>query len=75
MSNQDLSFEEALTRLEELVGKLEEGNLPLDESLQLFAEGIRLTKQCTKQLEEAEKRIGILTENEDGIPLIQEEDL
>lgn len=75
MSKQDLSFEEALTRLEELVGKLEEGNLPLEESLQLFAEGISLTKQCTKQLEEAEKRIGILTENEDGIPMLREEDL
>lgn len=75
MSNKELSFEAALARLEELVGKLEEGDLPLEESLELFAEGIKLTKQCTRQLEEAEKRIGILLESEDGTPFVREEDI
>ncbi len=68
------SFEEALERLEVLVNKLEEGNLPLEESLQLFAEGIQLTRQCSKKLEQAEKQIGILMEDSEGNPVIKEED-
>jgi len=45
MHKTGLSFEEALERLENLVNRLEEGNMPLEESLKLFAEGIQLTKQ------------------------------
>jgi len=69
-----IAFEEALERLEVLVNKLEEGNLPLEESLQLFAEGIQLTRQCSKKLEQAEKQIGILVEDSEGNPAIKEED-
>ena len=68
------AFEEALERLEVLVNKLEEGNLPLEESLQLFAEGIKLTKQCSQKLEQAEKQISILTEDSEGNPALNEED-
>ncbi len=75
MSKSGLSFEEALDRLENLVNRLEEGNMPLEESLKLFAEGIQLTKQCTKQLEQAEKKINLLLEDEDGNPVIKEEEL
>ncbi|SFF93683.1 Exodeoxyribonuclease VII small subunit [Desulfotomaculum arcticum] len=74
-NNKDVSFEKALARLEELVSKLEEGNLPLEESLKLFAEGIELTKKCSRQLEAAEKHINILIEGGDGKPMLQEEDL
>lgn len=75
MNNKELSFEEALARLEYLVNRLEEGNLPLEESLDLFTEGIKLTKQCNKQLEEAEKQICTLVEDEEGNPVIREEEL
>lgn len=71
----DVSFEKALARLEELVSKLEEGNLPLEESLELFAEGIELTKKCSRQLEAAEKQINILLEGKDGKPILQEEEI
>lgn len=70
----NMAFEEALERLEKLVNKLEEGNLPLEESLQLFAEGIQLTRQCSKKLEQAEKHINILLEDGEGNPVIKEEE-
>lgn len=76
MNNDDtLTFEEALSRLEVLVNRLEEGNLPLEESLDLFAEGIKLTKQCSKYLEQAEKQIYVLLEEDDGQVVIREEEL
>jgi exodeoxyribonuclease VII small subunit len=62
----DLRFEDSLTRLEQLVGQLESGNLPLEESLKVFEEGIALARRCAKYLEEAEKRIEILTKDEQG---------
>ena len=55
------SFEEAMTRLEQIVGLLENGGCPLDESLKLFEEGTRLTAFCTKALKEADGRVaGVL---------------
>jgi len=75
MSNDTLTFEEALNRLEVLVNRLEEGNLPLEESLELFAEGIKLTKQCSQHLNQAEKQINLLLEDEQGQLVIQEEEL
>jgi exodeoxyribonuclease VII small subunit len=62
----EIKFEEALTRLEAVVNRLESGELPLDESLRLFEEGVHLTKVCTNRLEEAERRITILLKNERG---------
>ncbi|HXF59692.1 MAG TPA: exodeoxyribonuclease VII small subunit [Candidatus Saccharimonadales bacterium] len=56
------SFETMMKRLEELVHKMERGDLSLDESIRSFEEGIRLVKQCTSVLGEAEKRIQRLTE-------------
>ena len=53
-------FEENLKELEQTVKKLEEGNVSLDEMLTLFENGIRLTKSCTAQLDEAEQKINIL---------------
>ena len=62
----EIQFEEALTRLEAVVNRLESGELPLEESLGLFEEGVHLTKVCTHRLEEAERRVTILLKNERG---------
>ena len=65
-----LSFEGALEQLESTVGRLEEGEMPLEESLELFEKGVALSRRCTETLEAAEKRIELLVaesaENEDG---------
>ena len=70
-----LSFEEALAHLELLVNRLESGNLPLEESLRIFGEGIKLTQQCGEYLNQAEKQINLLLEDNQEITIIQEEDL
>jgi len=57
-------FEESLKRLEDIVAKLEEGDLALEESLKLFEEGIKTSRLCTKQLEEAERKVEILLKGE-----------
>ena len=57
-------FEESLKRLEDIVAKLEEGDLALEESLKLFEEGIKASRLCTKQLEEAERKVEILLHGE-----------
>jgi exodeoxyribonuclease VII small subunit len=60
-------FEGALNKLEKIVSKLEEGDLPLEESLKLFEEGIRLSRFCNQKLDEAEKKVEILSKGKDGI--------
>jgi exodeoxyribonuclease VII small subunit len=57
-----VSFEEQLAALEQVVERLERGELPLDESVRLFEEGMRLSEACKKQLEDAEGRIQVLVE-------------
>ncbi len=52
-----MSFEKKLTRLEEIVGKMEAGELSLDESLKLFEEGVKLSRDCNKELSEAEQKV------------------
>ena len=61
-----LKFEEAMARLETIVSELEKGDLPLDESLKIFEEGIRLSKTCLKMLDEAERKVEILIQDKDG---------
>ena len=61
-------FETALKRLEEIVRKLENGELSLDSALQLFEEGIKLSRFCHTKLEEAERRVEILVKNSSGQP-------
>jgi len=61
-----LSFEGALEQLETTVGRLEEGEMPLEEALALFEKGVVLSRQCTETLEAAEKRIEILVAEEGG---------
>jgi exodeoxyribonuclease VII small subunit len=53
-------FEAALKELEEIVSKLESSELPLEDSLELFEKGIRLSRLCTKKLTEAEKKVDLL---------------
>ena len=62
----DLKFEECLARLEQIVAALESGNLPLEESLKVFEEGVSLARQCTKYLDDAERRIEMLAKDESG---------
>ena len=64
----DLTFEDSLARLEQIVSQLETGNLPLEESLRVFEEGVTLARRCARYLEEAEKRIELLTKDEAGAP-------
>ena len=59
-------FEEQLTALEAVVERLERGELSLDESVDLFEEGVRLSNACKKDLDSAEGRIQALTEESDG---------
>jgi exodeoxyribonuclease VII small subunit len=59
-------FEAALARLEEIVQELEKGDLPLEQSLKFFEEGIKLSRICNKRLEDAERRVEILLKDKDG---------
>lgn len=65
-NNENLSFEAALARLEEIVRALESGNAPLDSSLAMFEEGVSLVRLCGDKLDRAEQRIKILVSNGDG---------
>lgn len=60
------SFEEGIERLEVIVDRLEQGELPLEEALQAFEEGVSLTRRCAGQLEVAERRIEELVKEGDG---------
>jgi len=59
-------FEAALARLEEIVKEFETGDLPLEQSLKLFEEGIKLSRICNKRLEDAERRVEILLKDKSG---------
>ena len=62
----EITFEAAMTRLEEIVRALEGGNAPLDTSLALFEEGVSLVKFCNQKLDAAERKVKILQRGEDG---------
>ena len=62
------SFEQLYTRLEESVGKLEQGGLPLEQSIALYEEGMTLARQCQERLDEAELKITTLRETFAPIP-------
>ena len=63
----ELSFEQALARIEEIVSQLERGDAPLDKSLALFEEGAGLIKICGKMLDDAEQTVVRLQKNADGV--------
>lgn len=60
------TFEESLAELEKIATKLESGELGLDEAIKEFEKGIKLSKECSEKLDEAEKKINILVQGEDG---------
>ncbi|MFH1851201.1 MAG: exodeoxyribonuclease VII small subunit [Candidatus Neomarinimicrobiota bacterium] len=61
-----IAFEAAFQRLETIVQQLEDGNLPLEENLKLFEEGVELTRSCQEQLTQAEEKIKTLIKQTDG---------
>lgn len=63
----ELKFEQAMSELEQLVGKLERGDMALDESLDAFAKGVELVKHCKGQLSQAEKRVEKLVKTDKGV--------
>lgn len=65
------NFEASLAALEKIVRDLEAGELPLEESLQLFEDGVRLSRECQERLAQAARRIEVLTRDADGKPLIE----
>ena len=67
MSKKDVNFEELIEKLEEITNKLEKEQLSLDESVKLFEEGMQISKECNSKLEDAEKRITILINQNDEI--------
>lgn len=63
---EEKSFEELMEELENITTKLEKEQISLDESVKLFEDGMNISKECNKKLEEAEKRITMLVETKDG---------
>ena len=72
MKKSEVSFEEAMEKLEKIVADLEKGDLTLDKSVENFKEGIEISQYCSKKLDEAEKSITILLKDKDGN--VKEED-
>ena len=60
MAGKKLTFEQSMSRLEEIVGKLEQGECGLDESLKLFEEGAKLAASCNQMLDQAEQKVDLL---------------
>ena len=63
---QPKSFEASLDALEQIVQELEQGELPLEKSLELFEQGIRLSRECQERLSQAERRIEVLLRDNQG---------
>ena len=66
MPTQAKSFESSLAELEKIVEQLENGDLPLEESLKLFETGVKLSRECRERLSDAERRIEVLMKDGDG---------
>ena len=69
-NEQPQSFEASLEGLEEIVQQLEGGDLPLEKSLELFEQGIKLSRQCQERLSQAERRIEVLLRDNQGRPVV-----
>ncbi len=68
------TFEESLDQLEAIVRKLEDGDLPLEESLELFEKGVKLSRECKERLVRAERRIEVLMKETNGDLKLEELD-
>ncbi|HKB79247.1 MAG TPA: exodeoxyribonuclease VII small subunit [Thermoanaerobaculia bacterium] len=71
MPRKSNEFEKAFHELEQIVKRLESEELPLDESLQLFEKGIRLSRFCNQKLEEVEKKIELILADSNGEPVTE----
>ena len=69
MKTENISYEDAIARLNKIVTDLEKGNLPLAEALRLFEEGTALMKRCTELLDLAEQKVVMLKKGADGAPV------
>lgn len=69
MNQQNMTFEQSMQRLEQIVRIMERGEAPLEESLKLFQEGTELVRKCGKLLDEAELQIKIIMAGPDGRPV------
>lgn len=69
MKDQPITFEQSISRLEEIVRRMEHGEVPLEEALRLFEEGTSLVAFCTKLLNEAELKVVQLSKGTDGSPV------
>ena len=74
MSKQSKSFEDSMGRLEQIVRSLEQGNVPLEESLKLFQEGTQLVRSCSQLLDNAQLQIQKVLTAPDGSPVMEEMD-
>lgn len=72
MAKKKESFENSLGELEKIVRQLEDGDLSLEESLELFETGVKLSRECRERLTQAERRIEVLSEDADGNPILEE---
>ena len=78
MAEKKQTFETSLKELERIVRRLEDGDLPLEDSLKLFEDGVKLSRECQERLNQAERRIEVLLKDENGNPnleIIRAEDL
>lgn len=71
MNKNSQTFESSLEELERIVRELERGDLPLEKSLELFEQGVKLSRACQERLNEAERRIEVLTRDNQGRPTIR----
>ncbi len=67
MKEKEIKFEDAMKKLEKIVEDLENGNLSLDDSLKKYEEGIQLSQFCTKKLNEAQKKVQVLSKKGSGV--------
>lgn len=72
MSTKKQTFESSLGQLEKIVRELEQGDLPLEDSLKLFEEGVRLSRECQERLNQAERRIEVLLKDQNGSPTLEQ---
>jgi exodeoxyribonuclease VII small subunit len=67
---QGRNFEASLAALEKIVRELERGDLPLEESLKLFEQGVKLSRECQERLNQAERRVEMLLRDTEGRPVL-----
>ena len=66
MSDKTMTFEDSITKLEQIISSLEKGDISLEESMTLFEEGVKISKKCMTILDNANQKIKLLTETENG---------